>query len=59
MLIGSYISGPLVDAHKTAAGHDWHSIWLIPAEIAAVVLVAFLLFFKDKPAAVSTEPVIV
>ncbi|QKJ28858.1 nucleoside permease [Mucilaginibacter mali] len=53
MLIGSYISGPLVDAHKTATGHDWHAIWLIPAEIAAVVLIAFLLFFRDKPVAVT------
>ncbi|MDN3579268.1 nucleoside permease [Mucilaginibacter flavus] len=47
MLIGSYISGPIVDAHVVGTGHDWKTIWLIPAGIAAVVLIFFLLFFKD------------
>lgn len=49
MLIGSYISGPIVDNWKTSATtHNWQTIWLIPAGIAAVVLVLFLLLFKDK-----------
>ncbi|GEP89520.1 nucleoside transporter [Chitinophaga terrae (ex Kim and Jung 2007)] len=49
MLIGFLISGPIVNAYKTSAtAHDWHSIWLIPAGIAAVVLVLFMLFFKDN-----------
>nr|WP_294944109.1 nucleoside permease [uncultured Mucilaginibacter sp.] len=49
MLIGSYISGPIVDNWKTSAStHNWTSIWLIPGGIAAVVLIVFLLFFKDK-----------
>lgn len=49
MLIGSYISGPIVDNWKTSATtHDWQTIWLIPAGIAAVVLILFLLLFKDK-----------
>ncbi|MDT3401979.1 nucleoside permease [Mucilaginibacter terrae] len=49
MLIGFTISGPIVDAHKTAGSlHDWQQIWLIPAAIAAVVLVMFLLLFKDR-----------
>lgn len=48
MLIGSYISGPIVDHFQTSpTSHDWKSIWLIPAAIAAVVLVLFLLFFRD------------
>ncbi|SEW01283.1 nucleoside permease [Chitinophaga arvensicola] len=47
MLIGFVISGPIVEAYKTGAGHDWHTIWLIPAGIAAVVLVLFMLFFRD------------
>lgn len=47
MLIGFIISGPIVEAYKTGAGHDWHTIWLIPAAIAAVVLVLFMLFFRD------------
>ena len=49
MLIGSYISGPIVDHWKTSATtHNWQTIWLIPAGIAAVVLILFLLLFKDK-----------
>jgi len=48
MLIGSYISGPIVDKFKVSeTAHNWTTIWLIPAGIAAVVLVVFLAFFKD------------
>lgn len=48
MLMGSYISGPIVDHWKTSVTmHNWQSIWLIPGGISAVVLVLFLLFFKD------------
>lgn len=49
MLIGFVISGPIVAAYKTSETmHDWHTIWLIPAGIAAVVLVLFMLFFRDS-----------
>ncbi|HVV53852.1 MAG TPA: nucleoside permease [Mucilaginibacter sp.] len=49
MLMGYYISGPIVDHWKTAPSmHDWKSIWLIPGGIAVVVMIFFLLFFKDK-----------
>lgn len=48
LLIGSLISGPIVDAFVRGEGaHDWLRIWLIPAAIAAVVLVAFWLLFRD------------
>lgn len=47
MLFGSIISGIVVDKYVTEGGHDWYQIWIIPAAIAAVVVVAFLLFFKD------------
>ena len=29
-----------------AEGHDWQTIWLIPAGIAAVILVAFAVAFR-------------
>ncbi|RBL93882.1 nucleoside permease [Chitinophaga flava] len=54
MLIGFLISGPIVEAYKTGEGHNWHAIWLIPAAIAAAVLVLFLLLFQDKPEQVAT-----
>jgi nucleoside transporter len=49
MLIGSYISGPIVNNYKISDNaHNWQSIWLVPAGIAAVVLIVFILFFKDN-----------
>lgn len=48
MLIGFLISGPIVESYKTAGGHNWQGIWLIPAGIAAAVLVLFMLLFQDK-----------
>lgn len=51
MLIGSLISGPIVDARTLPdGGHNWESIWLIPAGIAAVVLILFVLLFKENKA---------
>ncbi|HEV7780126.1 MAG TPA: nucleoside permease [Chitinophagaceae bacterium] len=47
MLIGFWIAGLIADHYKTATGHDWKSIWMIPAGIAAVILLLFLAFFKD------------
>ena len=53
MLIGSLLSGQVVDAHQTANNlHDWRTIWLIPAGIAAAVLAVFVLLFKDSNAPV-------
>jgi nucleoside transporter len=51
MFIGSWVSGRVVDAYRTpAGGHDWHSIWLVPAAGAAIVLVLFALFFRTPEA---------
>jgi nucleoside transporter len=59
MGIGSYVSGFIDDkysikqysvkeAKDIVIGHDWNSIWMVPAIIAGVVLVLFIVFFKDK-----------
>lgn len=49
MLIGSYISGPIVDHWKISdTAHNWTTIWLIPACIAAFVFLVFVIFFKDS-----------
>lgn len=51
MVIGSWVSGLIVDKYaRVEAGltlHDWSTIWLVPAGMAAVVLVMFMLLFKD------------
>ncbi len=47
MLIGSLLSGRIVDKYLVDGVHDWKTIWLIPAGIAGVVLLLFLVFFKD------------
>jgi nucleoside transporter len=48
MFIGSWVSGRIVDMYAGgAAGHEWKSIWLIPAGMAAAVLLLFALFFRS------------
>ena len=53
MYIGSIIAGYVKDLY-TSKGEgnvdvtNWLNVWYVPAGIAAVVLVLFLLFFKDK-----------
>lgn len=46
MLIGFWLAGYMDESYKTADGHDWFSIWMVPAGIAALILVFFLVFFK-------------
>jgi len=51
MFIGTWYSGFVVDQHKLGESqHAWTSIWLTPAAIAGAVLIAFVLFFKEKKA---------
>ena len=50
MLIGSWVSGRVVDAFRQGTGHAWHQVWLVPAGGAAAVLVLFALFFRSAPA---------
>ena len=56
MGIGSKLSGIVLDKYTMtdAAGvvsHNWNGVWMIPTGIAAVVLVLFIIFFKDKKVA--------
>jgi nucleoside transporter len=47
MLIGSLISGRIVDKYLENGVHNWEYIWLVPAVIAGAVFLLFILFFKD------------
>ena len=46
LFIGSLLSGPVVDAYRTASGHDWRSIWLVPAIGAFAILLIFAALFR-------------
>jgi nucleoside transporter len=48
MVIGTSFSGFVANHYQTQGGHDWTSIWYVPAGIAAVVLIYFVIFFKEK-----------
>ena len=48
MFIGTYFSGFIADKYKTPGGHDWQSIWWVPAYIAIAVMLYFIFFFKEK-----------
>ncbi|MEO5912043.1 MAG: nucleoside permease [Pelobium sp.] len=49
MLMGFYIAGIITDTYKTAENLvDWKMVWLIPAGIAASVMILFALFFKEN-----------
>ena len=51
MFIGSILAGWAKDYYTTAGTTNWLGLWMAPAAIAGVVLVLFLLLFRDrKPA---------
>lgn len=52
MFIGSVMSGKVKDYYTTGTGADavtnWAGVWMVPAGIAAVVLLLFVVAFKEK-----------
>lgn len=57
MVIGSWASGVIVDSYVVNGNlHDWSTIWLIPAGMAFVVMLGFMLLFKE-PDESTSEPI--
>ncbi len=52
MYIGSKLSGIVKDKYTVGTGADavtnWSDVWMVPAGIAAVVLLLFIVAFKEK-----------
>jgi nucleoside transporter len=48
MFIGFWVAGQITEYYKTAEGHNWPQIWLVPAGFAFLVMLIFAVFFKDK-----------
>ena len=44
MLIGFWVAGKVVEAYP----EDWHTIWMYPAAFAGIILVIFMLMFRDE-----------
>ena len=56
MGIGSKLSGIVLDMYTRPDGSkDWLSVWMVPAGIAAAVLVVFVLLFTDKKKSIPNE----
>lgn len=47
MYIGSVIAGRVKEMYTVAEVTNWLNVWLVPAGIAAVILVLFILFFRN------------
>jgi len=49
MLVGFWIAGKISDSYLMENGlHNWQEIWIFPAIFAFVVMILFVLFFKDE-----------
>ncbi|WP_018619209.1 MFS transporter [Spirosoma luteum] len=59
MGIGSYLSGFAKDMFTTGDTVNWTQFWLVPAGIAAAVLILFILFFTDKKVVLAQEDEVV
>ena len=48
-IVGSFVSGRIVDQFVRDGGHDWKAIWLRPSLGALVILVVFAVAFRPGP----------
>ena len=52
LLVGSWLSGKVVDAYVTPTGHNWTGIWHVPAIFALVILIVFAFLFRPRTATI-------
>lgn len=55
MIIGAKVSGLVVDHYALleadkVTGHLWRQVWVVPAAMAAVIIVLFAILFREKVA---------
>jgi nucleoside transporter len=56
MLIGFWLAGKIYNNYAlTEGGYNWQMIWLIPAGIAAVVMVIYAVLFKEEGRTMKNE----
>lgn len=56
MFFGFLLAGKITDHYATGEhSHNWQMIWMVPAIIAAVIAIVFLLLFTDKSTARKSE----
>ncbi|HET7897999.1 MAG TPA: MFS transporter, partial [Flavisolibacter sp.] len=57
MLIGFATAGAVTDAYKLGENSfNYKMVWTIPAAIAFLVMILFLVFFRNEKKAAVTEP---
>lgn len=56
MWIGTLLSGYVKEAYTVNDFVNWKAIWMVPAGIALVVLLLFIVLFNDKRKQTITEP---
>ena len=50
LFVGAWLSGAVVESYRVAGGHAWPAIWIVPAAIAAGILILFGLLFRERAA---------
>jgi nucleoside transporter len=49
LFLGAALSGRIVEHYTLDVGHDWTSIWLVPAVGALVIMIIFAFLFRPGP----------
>jgi nucleoside transporter len=47
--VGAFAAGRVVDMFRLADGtHDWRGLWMVPAIMSVVLMIGFILLFRDR-----------